>query len=216
MKFWKINDKAVRCILNFDELREQNIRLEDMMSGTEHAREFLNEIIIQACLELDMKLGGRKLSVHVMPLPDERIDLLISELDDADMVKEDTSGLKEDPLANDLPEYAPASQFPAISSKQIHKKLLFAAYQFSSLEPIIQFSRRIGGNYCRKSSLLKEPVSGIYYLCFYEKRKRFRCITDIANEYGTLYSIEPVILSSIKEHCDLIIKKHAVTYLADL
>lgn len=216
MEFWKINNKALRCILNFDELREQNIRLEDMMSGTKHAREFLNEIIIQACLELDMELGGQKLSVHVMPLPDERIDLLISELDDTDINKGSMSEPNETSAANDLSEYAPVSQSPTISPEQMNKKLLFAAYRFPSLEPITQFSKRVAGNYCRQSFLFKEPRSEIYYLCFYEKRKKFRNATDIANEYGILYSIEPMILSSMKEHYEPVIKKHAVTYLANL
>ena len=31
MKFWKINEKALRCVLKLEELKEQDIRLEDVL-----------------------------------------------------------------------------------------------------------------------------------------------------------------------------------------
>ena len=95
MKFWKINEKALRCVLNFDELKEQNIQLEDMILGTNNAKEFLNHIILQACLELNMDLEGQKLSVHVMPLPDERVDLIISEMEDTNADNEQDTKMEE-------------------------------------------------------------------------------------------------------------------------
>lgn len=212
MKFWKINEKALRCVLNFDELKEQNIQLEDMILGTSNAREFLNNIIIQACLELDMELGSQKLSVHVMPLPGERVDLVISELDDTG-----TEDYHDNELtAGDMAEIPFNSSTPAIIPELMDKKFLSAVYRFSSLEPIEQLAKRIDGNYCKKSSLYKEPHSGFYYLCILEKRKKFRSLTDIANEYGILYSLDPIMHASLKEHCEAIIKKHAVRQLAKL
>lgn len=212
MKFWKINEKSLRCVLKLDELKEQDIRLEDMMLGTDQAREFLNQIIVEACLELDMDLTSQKLSVHVTPLPGERLDLVISELDGQNAPCENTLE-----TAASMSEPSP-SEAPALvaGSGMMNKKLLFAAYRFSSLEPAEQLSRRIVENYVQKSSLLKEPGSGAYYLCLYEKRKKFRRLTDIAAEYGMLTSIDPIFEVSLKEHCEILIKKHAVTYLAEL
>ncbi len=212
MKFLKISEKALRCVLKMDELKEQNIRLEDMMLGTANAQEFLNKIIIQACLELDMELESQKLSVHVMPLPGERLDLVISEF-------EDGTAPHQAPVEDKVSMFPSALQEPPSpmeESRTVHKKLLFAAYRFPSLTPIEQFSRRIAENYIQKSSLFQEPISGAYYLCLYEKRRKFRVLTDIAAEYGTLCSMDPSTELSLKEHCETILKKHAVTYLAEL
>lgn len=211
MKFWKINEKALRCILNFDDLKEQNIRLEDMVLGTDSAKEFLNEIIIQACMELNMDLGSQKLSVHVMPLPGERIDLLISELDEASMKKYEA--LQNTP---EKEETLFMEESPAVIPELMNKKLLFAVYRFSSLQPIEQLSKRIYKDFNKESSLFKEPVSGTYYLTIQEKRKKFQKLADIASEYGILCSMDPLRQSSLKEHCEVIIKKHAIEHLAKL
>lgn len=211
MKFWKINEKALRCILNFDELKEQNIRLEDMVLGTDNAKEFLNEIIIQACMELNMDLGSQKLSVHVMPLPGERIDLLISELDDTS-IKEYES-LQKKP---EKEEQLFIEESPAVIPELMNKKLLFAVYRFSSFESIEQLSKRIYKDFNKESSLFKDPASGIYYLTIQEKRKKFQKLADIASEYGILCSMDPIRQSSLKEHCEIIIKKHAIEHLAKL
>lgn len=212
MKFWKINEKALRCVLNFEELKEQNIQLEDMMLGTNNAREFLNNIIIQACLELNMDLGSQQLSVHVMPLPNERVDLVISEIDEATAENyQDTEITEKDTIATPL-----EPSIPEIIPELMDKKFLFVVYRFSSFQPIEQLAKRIDGNYCKKSSLYKEPHSGFYYLCLLEKRKKFRNLTDIANEYGILYSLDPIMQASLKEHCETIIKKQAIRELAKL
>jgi negative regulator of genetic competence, sporulation and motility len=208
MEFLKINEKAIRCILNFEELKEQNIRLEDMMMGTPPAKEFLNEIIIQACLELNMNLGGQKLSVHVMPLPGDRIDLLISELNE--------SGSEADNIPSGDKETAAYPAPPAVIPELMNQKQLSAIYRFSSLEPVEQLARRIVKSYGKESCLLKDAGTGIYYLCINEKRKKFRNLTDIAGDYGTLYSLDPIMLSSLKEHCEIIIKKQAIKWLSKL
>lgn len=215
MKFWKINEKALRCVLNFDELKEQNIRLEDMILGNNNAREFLNNIIIQACLELDMELGSQKLSVHVMPLPGERVDLVISEFDDTNNRDCHNISSEETSLIPSIDE-ALNTQPSTIVPELMDQKVLFAVYRFSALKPIEQFAKRIEGIYCKKSALFKEPHSGFYYLCILEKRKKFRNLTDIASEYGILYSMDPIMQESLKEHCETLLKKHAITQLAKL
>ncbi len=210
MKFWKINEKALRCVLNFDELKEQNIQLEDMILGTNNAKEFLNHIILQACLELNMDLEGQKLSVHVMPLPDERVDLIISEMEDTNADNEQDTKMEEGFTKT------PLESLPARIPELMNKKFLFAVYRFSSFEPIEQLAKRIYGIYGKKSSLYKEPLSGFYYLCILEKRKKFRSFTEIANEYGILYSLDPIMYASLKEHCEEILKKQALKQLAKL
>ncbi len=217
MEFWKINEKAIRCIMNFDELKEQNIRLEDMLLGTENAREFLNEIIVQACLELDVRLASQQLSVHVMRLPGERIDLLISE-------PEENKNLIQEPSVpeafRDSLERLCQTDQPAPAPEAIpeilNRKHLVAIYRFPTLDAVAKLCKRLASDYCKGSSLYKDPVSGCYYLCLCEKRKKFRNLTDVANEYGTLYSISPVTLSSIKEHGEAILKKSAVKHLSQL
>lgn len=197
MEFLKISETTLRCVLKEDELKQQNICAKDMILGTQPAREFLSKIIIKACSELDMKLETKKFSVHVMPLPDERLDLVISAFEDDEKEQDTTDAFALHP---------PIAQ----------KKFLLAIYRFHSLVSAEQFSKRIAGTYVQKSSLFKEPQSNTYYLCLHEKRKKFRALTNIAAEYGTLYSMEPAAERSLKEHCEVILKSHAVTYLAAL
>lgn len=230
MKFFKINDKVIRCVLHNDELARQDVRIEDMLVGKPNAREFLNEIIIQACTELDMELSGQNLSVHMMPMSGNRLDLLISEITDpnnlahlAGFDHETDSHLEQNPDIGGLhSKHTPGAALPAqppeppIISDILNKNQFFVVYRFEEFEPVVQFAKRICGEYCKKSFLFKDPLNACYYLSMYEKRKRFRGLTDLAGEYGSLYSMEPIMQSSLKEHYETILKKNAVEILANL
>jgi len=223
MEFFKINDKAIRCVLNSQELEEQDVRIEDMLVGKQNARDFLNELVIQACTELDMELSTQSLSVHVIPMSGDRLDLLISEIGEQQAAAKESENLSEKHLPDSLlssdrtsipvPSQPPE---PPVIPEIMNKKLFFVVYRFSSLEPIIQFAKRILGQYCKESSLFKDPRDNYYYLSMFEKRKKFRGLTDLAGEYGMLHSMDPIMQFSLREHYEIILKEHAIERLAKL
>lgn len=79
MKFKRINDTTVRCIISQEEMWEKGIEIDDFLEHKDKTEDFLRDIVEQARDELDMESIGHAFSVQMSVMKTGDISLLIVE-----------------------------------------------------------------------------------------------------------------------------------------
>lgn len=54
MKFRKLDDHKIHCIISQEEMNEKGMRIEDFLDHRDKTEEFLREILAEAKYELDL------------------------------------------------------------------------------------------------------------------------------------------------------------------
>lgn len=80
MKFNRVDDTRVECIISEEDLEEYGIDLQDLLTKKKEAMDFLREIIEKAEEEVDYKpMDGLIMPMQVTVTPDKRISITLSE-----------------------------------------------------------------------------------------------------------------------------------------
>lgn len=85
MKFKKISDTTIRCIISQQEMWEKGIEIDDFLDHRDKTEEFLRDIVERARDELDMDTIGHAFSVQMSVLRSGDISLLIVEDEEGKM-----------------------------------------------------------------------------------------------------------------------------------
>lgn len=79
MRFKRINEDTVRCIITEEDMLEHGVDVEDFLRNRGNAREFLHEIVEKAAQEVGYEMQSGMLSMQVMPLPSNALAVTFSE-----------------------------------------------------------------------------------------------------------------------------------------
>ncbi len=79
LKFTKINDNSIRCIISREEMNAQGIDLDELMDDRGKAEEFLRYVLQQARYEIDFETTGEALNVQLTVMKDGDVSLMISD-----------------------------------------------------------------------------------------------------------------------------------------
>ena len=86
MKFKKIDQYTVRCVLTEDDMIENDIELEDFFHNREKVHNLLEVIMDKAKNEVGYELNEDVLSMQIMPLPKNGLAITISGKNDSDVI----------------------------------------------------------------------------------------------------------------------------------
>ena len=78
MKFKKIGEDQIKCVISKQEMEENGIELGDFISDQEKTQSFIRDILAEACSTLGMETSAKAYSVQMTVMPDGDIALLIS------------------------------------------------------------------------------------------------------------------------------------------
>ena len=78
MKFRKLDDHKIHCIISQEEMNEKGMRIEDFLDHRDKTEEFLREILAEAKYELDLDDMGHYYSVQMAVMPEGDVSLVIS------------------------------------------------------------------------------------------------------------------------------------------
>ena len=189
MRIERVDDKTVKCYISGEELEEYNIDYKDFITRSDKAREIVQEIIMQAEVEVGYKPPKYAFDLQIMLLPDRGLILTFSEKD-ADIREEDQiveclkemkrilqktkeklgtptdtgeKALENIAIPGENASAAKATNGKA-SAKQPVKRPEFAVFVFSSLGKVMEFAAALPTNLRVESSLYK--MDGFYYLYF--------------------------------------------------
>lgn len=79
MKFKRLDDVTVRCIITEEDMIEHNVNIDDFLNSKEKTHDFLHKIVEQATIEVGFKPSKGMLSMQVMALPKNGLAITFSE-----------------------------------------------------------------------------------------------------------------------------------------
>ena len=178
MRFKRIDEDTVRCLISESELNENGLELDDFLHNKGKTEDFLRKIIAMAEQEVDYKVQGGPVSVQVAVLENHTLALTLSEKQEQnilDMLKNLRSAVEV--LAGVTKEGAEALESSTNKFEQkflgndirqdtVEKRLERDVYEleFVSLQDFMKYCENIYIDFPVESSLYKLGSNGYYYL----------------------------------------------------
>ena len=242
MKFTRINDHTVNCIITADDMDEQGLSIEDLFQKGDEAREFLQEIILRATQEVGYQPTSAFMPMQIAVLPDQSISVTLSENPGAaiaDMLRGLADRLRqflEDVTGEPFDgEAARGTQVDVRvgEQEQLQSSLLpilrYAEYVFSfdSLGTVSRFAKTVAGMPPVTSSLYKDEAESVFYLHLTPAAgttfaddpalaNAYAAAFIRANEYGSFVTVEHRFVLHMQENMATIIENDALERLAAL
>ena len=214
MKFRKINDTTVNCIITQADMKEHGIDLDDLFERKKNAVEFIKGVIAKAVSSEKINLTSDYTAMRLSVLPDRSISLTISQGASAPgKISEGSDDLPTDRAAgNRGKESAAAGSRNAVSTKAY-------VYQFPYISDMLPCCRILASSRGLKSSVYYAEETGLYYLVLEKDVKsgsRFDSMILGVSEFGKMVSCDELTLSFLKEHSRCIIDKRAAEQIAEI
>lgn len=214
MKYKKINDATVQCIVSADDMSEYGLTLSDIFERNERGEEFLRDIIERAHDEVGYQINNGNIAMQITPLKDNGLVVTFTDEGPA-AFKEMLQNLKEvlQEFSAELAgqeERARAAVQTAAGEYDENRRM----FVFASMYEMMQYAATIPNTYSVKSHLYKEGED--YYLVLEKNRlsyKNFNRISAQAVEFGNLIAVSEERMQYLEEHGECLIRDRAVSRL---
>ncbi len=214
MKYKKINDATVQCIVSADDMSEYGLTLSDIFERNERGEEFLRDIIERAHDEVGYQINNGNIAMQITPLKDNGLVVTFTDEGPA-AFREMLQNLKEvlQEFSAELAgqeERARAAVQTAAGEYDENRRM----FVFASMYETMQYAATIPNTYSVKSHLYKEGED--YYLVLEKNRlsyKNFNRISAQAVEFGNLIAVSEERMQYLEEHGECLIRDRAVSRL---
>ena len=213
MKYKKINDATVQCIVSADDMSEYGLTLSDIFERNERGEEFLRDIIERAHEEVGYQINNGNIAMQITPLKDNGLVVTFTDEGPA-AFKEMLQNLKEvlQEFSAELAGQEERSRVAAQTAGEYDENRRM--FVFSSMHQTMQYAATIPNTYSVKSHLYKEGED--YYLVLEKNRlsyKAFNKISAQAVEFGNLIAVSEERMQYLEEHGECLIRDRAVSKL---
>ena len=209
MKYKKINDATVQCIVSADDMSEYGLTLSDIFERNERGEEFLRDIIERAHDEVGYQINNGNIAMQITPLKDDGLVVTFTDEGPA-AFKEILQNLKE-VLQEFSAELAGQEERSRVAAEYDENRRMFV---FKTLHQTMQYAATIPNTYSVKSHLYTESAD--YYLVLEKNRlsyKNFNRISAQAVEFGNLIAVSDERMQYLEEHGECLIRDRAVSKL---
>lgn len=237
MEFKRIDDTKFQCLLDEEDLEDNNISLDDFYrNDTKKIHGLLDVILEEAQKSIGVIFNGGVMSLQLAPQPNHTILLTISSGHDefSDMIKHAgkiMSDLREAGSnvikREDADDSIKAAPFAPVEKQELKGKSKKNAevsqdtsetvvYRFESMQEAEEFAENCPKTWGIKNSLYKgENGIGIY--CILERTRcaneKFRYFCNLLTEYSEYISSKKETTAYIREHCEVLIENNAVNIM---
>ena len=236
MKFRKIDDGTVRCIISKEDMQEYGIVLEDFFKNKSKVHEFLHEIVERAEKEVGYEPKEGLLSMQIMPISPNTISITFSEhnpeeyenmmnnlkdsmgefLGEDPMILGDSAEEDEEFLVEEEKSYSGSE---AVDTDRFVRNTLEGMEKSDTIMISMHSIEKIA-KFCRVLNIDKPVKSELYYLgnkdiyCLIIEKNRLsaaimRHILILAVEYTSYITDEMKLISHVREYGECIIEKSA-------
>lgn len=227
MKFEKMNNGSLRCILTQDDLEEHGIGLDDFFSNSPSAREFLEHLIQVAEEEVGFKTSSNMMSIQAAIMSEDEIVLTFSEsqVSNSEILEHirnmfGSSAVKEDrkekqDVKEDILKEAGNRKKETESDPERYAYLL----TFDSFNSVRKFCQILPGNSKGKSRLYFLEKTKKYFLWAdlnQSTRKYVYEFVAASMEYAKAIEKDSARSNFLEEHANVILKNKALETLAKL
>lgn len=235
MKIEKLNDNQIRCTLTRSDLADRQLKISELVCGTEKAKSLLHEMMEQAAVEFGFEVDNIPLMIEAIPTSSDSIVLLITKVDDTQELEsrfpkfggssspasqrrqqildklEGADALLEllDKVKETVAEAASASAEPAG----------IRVFTFPNIDSVIHGCHLLRDIYHGGSTLYKESSEQVYILAITpsdHSTGEFNKICNMLSEYGSLERAGFATLAYLEEHCEMIVACDAVQHLSQI
>ena len=82
MKTENLNDNQIRCTLTRADLADRELKLSELVTGTEKAKSLFHDMMQQASAEFGFEAEDMPLMIEAVPASSDSIVLIITKVDD--------------------------------------------------------------------------------------------------------------------------------------
>lgn len=216
MKFRKINDTTINCIITQDDLKKHGIDLDDLFDRKKNAVEFIKRIIHKAASSVNLNMKNDYTSMRISVLPDQSVSLTISQ-DPGESAKirehKDMAARSADDGKKASAAEAARKEGKAVTGSGTY------VFQFASVMDTIPCCRMLENCRGLESSLYFVRETGNYYLVISrgsDASAEYDSAVLKVNEFGKMVTCSDRTLAYIREHCDCILGRKAVQQISEL
>lgn len=213
MKYKKINDATVQCIITAEDMIEYGLTLSDIFERNEKGEGFLRDIIERAHDEVGYMINGENIAMQITPLQNKGLVVTFTNESPA-AFRDILQHLKEvlHGVSAELNNMQAESQIQNRTAEEYDEDRRM--FVFSSLHQVMQYTASIPSNLSVKSHLYK--ADEVYYLVMEKNRlsyKMFNKISAQAVEFGNLIAVSEERMQYLDEHGERLIEARAVSKL---
>lgn len=213
MKYKKINDATVQCIITAEDMIEYGLTLSDIFERNEKGEGFLRDIIERAHDEVGYMINGENIAMQITPLQNKGLVVTFTNESPA-AFRDILQHLKEvlHGVSAELNNMQAESQIQNRTAEEYDEDRRM--FVFSSLHQVMQYTASIPSNLSVKSHLYK--ADEVYYLVMEKNRlsyKMFNKISAQAVEFGNLIAVSEERMQYLDEHGERLIETRAVSKL---
>ena len=215
MKYKKINEATVQCIITAEDMLEYGLTLSDIFERNEKGEGFLRDIIERAHDEVGYTINGENIAMQITPMQNQGLVVTFTNESPAGFrdilqhLKEVLQGVSAELNKQDAGQRGAIQNY--LGQEVDENRRMFV---FSTLHQVMQYTASIPNNLSVKSSLYK--VGAAYYLVIEKNRLSYRLFNKIsaqAVEFGNLIAVSNERMQYLDEHGDCLIKDRAVSKL---
>lgn len=242
MKFRRIDEDTVRCIVSKEDMQEYGIGLEDFFKNKSKIHEFLHEIVVRAEQEVGYEPKEGLLSMQIMPISQNTVAITFTEKEDggyddivnniketvADIISEANfdGNIQEEEVPDSLEDgnsHVLIGDTEVLKTSQKNTTPVestdfpdIVMMEMSSLDDVIRYCKTLRIDKPVKSELYEIKSKGLYYLVIEKKRlslNDFKTITRLAFEYSSKVTNNKRMISYVREQGEVIFDKSAYRFL---
>ncbi|MBO5209098.1 MAG: adaptor protein MecA [Lachnospiraceae bacterium] len=223
MKYKKINEATVQCIISEEDMEEYGLTLADIFERNEKGEGFLRDVVERAHDEVGYKVSGDNIAMQITPIRDEGLVITFSDEGPAgfqhmlEHIKEVLTGMDPEAMKEAIEEHEKEKKREVSKSEEKPRDEVndtCRMFVFSSMNSLIRYCAVIPTSMSVRSQLYK--LNEAYYLIIEKNRisqKNFNKISAQAVEFGTLSAVSEEKLLYLEEHGECLIEEKAVTKL---
>ena len=212
MKIERISENQLKLTLTKDDLKERDIKLEDLISPSEKTQKLFRDIMEQALDEEDFVSENTPLMVEAVPMGTEGIMIIVTKVNDKDKKGNTAADLLQQAQETRRWKKKPLDTLEHAEEK--NSDILI--YSFPELDDVIRVSLRLDGDFKGESSVYKND--GKYFLVLqgdtYTAEESSDELELVLKEYGQKHVSTPLAKYYLLEHGETIIADKAVKALA--
>ena len=210
MKIERISENQLKLTLTKDDLKERDIKLEDLITPSEKTQKLFRDIMEQALDEEDFVSENTSLMVEAVPMGTEGIMIIVTKVNNKD-------GKKPSDLLQQAQEMRRWKKKPLDTLEHAEEQNSdILIYSFPELDDVIHVSLRLDGAFKGDSAVYKKE--GKYFLVLqgdtYTAEESSADLELILKEYGQKHVSTPLAKYYLLEHGETLIADKAVKALA--
>lgn len=232
MKFTKIDQNTVRCVISKEEMESYNLDIEDFIKKNKKVKDFVELLIDKAGDEVGYEHSQGMMQLQLQPLPKMGLAITFSskEITPEELTEEITARIGEEitetflETVSGLKENEGKKTEATVNSlEKKEKKVKKIAEEvtipdlyicrFENLYNIGAFCKQVPEHFYVKGSIYKDEYNNVFYLAIERarcKREKFLYVCRLAMEFSYLDSCSGIRLAFLKEQYTCLARENAI------